>query len=180
MPDCAPKTPTDPGGTVVVVGRILAPYGVRGWVHVAPFTQPKENLAEYRPWLISREGRSDWQPVTVLDIRAHGQGLVVSLAGVEDRTGAETLKGRLIGVPETVLPAPAADEYYWRDLIGASVTDLDGRVIGRVDNLMETGAHDVLVVKRPDDTELLIPFHDRYVVEVSDGTIRVDWQEEAT
>ncbi|MGE0625434.1 MAG: ribosome maturation factor RimM [Pseudomonadales bacterium] len=179
MSDSAPTTPTGSCGTVVVVGRVLAPYGVRGWVHVAAFTQPVENLAEYRPWLLAREDGTDWRPVTVRELRAHGQGLVVSLAGVEDRTAAERLRGLLIGVPEAALPEPAADEYYWRDLIGALVTDQEGRELGRVHSLMETGAHDVLVVRRTDGTEVLIPFHDRYVLEVADGAIRVDWPEEA-
>lgn len=175
MSDSAPKTPT----AVVVVGRVLAPYGVRGWVHVSAFTQPPENLADYRPWLLSGKDDADWRAVAVREVHRHGQGLVASLAGVEDRTSAERLKGRLIGVPEAALPPPAADEYYWRDLIGACVTDPQGRALGRVASLMETGAHDVLVVRRPDGTELLIPFHDRYVLEVVDGTIRVDWPEEA-
>lgn len=183
MPDSTQdSTQQAPAGccdAIVVVGRILAPYGIKGWVHVATFTAPKENLADYRPWMIAREGQTDWRPVTVREIRPHKQGFVALLVNATDRAAAERLRGSLIGVPEGVLPAAEADEYYWRDLVGASVTDPDGRVLGVVDGLMETGAHDVLVVKRADATELLIPFHARYVLVVDGGTICVDWPDEA-
>ncbi len=179
MPDPAQNVPKPPSGAVIVVGRILAPYGIRGWVHVAAFTDPKENLVAYRPWLLGDAAEERWQPVTVREIRPHGQGFVASLADVHDRAAAERLKGRLIGVPEAVLPEPEPDEYYWRELIGATVTGPEGVVLGRVESLLETGAHDVLVVRRQDGTELLIPFHDRYVLAVEEGVIRVDWPGEA-
>lgn len=174
MSDTAEKVPHG----MVVVGRVLGPYGVRGWIHVAAFTEPKDNLVHYQPWLLAGADQADWQPVTVREVRAHKQGFVASLAGVDDRAAAERLKGRLIGVPESVLPEAAEGEYYWRDLVGARVTDPDGALIGRVDGLMETGAHDVLVVKRADGTELLIPFHARYVLGVDGDRISVDWPDE--
>lgn len=176
MADAAERSTTGPG-CPVVVGRILAPYGIRGWVHVAAFTDPKENLLEYRPWLLADAHQSSWQQVTVQEIRPHGQGFVASLAGVADRDAAERLKGRLIGVPESELPAVEGDEHYWRDLIGATVVDTADVVLGRVQSLIETGVHDVLVVERPDGRELLIPFHARYVLDVAGDRIRVDWPE---
>lgn len=177
----------------MVVGRIQGPYGIKGWVHVAAFTEPRENLLNYQPWQLAPPGYSadsavagkpagTWEPVEVRQIRAHKQGFVALLEGVADRNGAEALKGRLIGVAAESLTPPESDEYYWRDLIGMRVCDAAGEGLGQVTGLLETGAHDVLVIRpaaaadqAPD--ELLIPFHSTYVVEVdlTGKLIRVDW-----
>lgn len=168
---------------IVVVGRIQGPYGIKGWVHVASFTDPRDNIEAYSPWLLgSASGRRDWRAVDVEQIRPHKQGYVAKLAGVDDRSAAEGLKGHLIGVPEASLPLPAPDEYYWRDLIGCTVTNTDGTCLGRVRELIETGVHDVLVIdpaegQPAEEGDVLIPFHAEYVlgVDMEAGDIRVDW-----
>jgi 16S rRNA processing protein RimM len=163
---------------VVVVGRIQAPYGIKGWVHVASFTDPKDNILTYRPWLLRRGDQGVWHEAEVDEVRNHKQGFVARFRSIEDRTAAELVKGRWIGVPESEFPAAEGDEYYWRDLIDLVVVDLSGQTIGRVAGLMETGAHDVLVVADDTGDETLIPFHRQYVREVdrASGQIRVDWQ----
>lgn len=163
------------------MGRIQGPYGIKGWVHVASFTDPRENIESYSPWLLGNATRG-WQDVDVEQIRPHKQGYVAKLSGVDDRNAAEVLKGKLIGVPETILPPAGSGEYYWRDLIGARVLNADDQVLGTVRDLIETGAHDVLVVTEAPgaddkDGERLIPFHASYVlaVDLDAGEIRVDW-----
>ena len=168
---------------MVVVGRIQGPYGIKGWVHVASFTDPKENIQSYSPWQLgSRSDRDDWRGAEVENIRPHKQGYVAKLSGIDDRNGAEAVKGLLIGVSEANLPEPAADEYYWRDLVGTQVINVDGQRLGEVDSLIETGAHDVLVIRTGGDAaaEILIPFHASYVqaVDLKAGQIQVDWPAE--
>ena len=175
---------------MVVVGRIQGPYGIKGWVHVASFTDPKENIQNYSPWQLgSQSGSGDWRAAEVEHLRPHKQGYVAKLRGIDDRNGADAVKGLLIGVPEASLPEPDSGEYYWRDLIGAEVVNTDDRILGKVTSLIETGAHDVLVIESaggprgeqpnansPED--ILIPFHADYVLEVDKAAqqIRVDWQ----
>lgn len=169
-----------PSDAPVVVGRIQAPYGIKGWVHVIAFTDPKENLLQYKPWQLEKSaGGKVWQEIEVEQIRPHKQGFVARLSGVTDRNAAQALKGRLIGVSAHEFPVPPTGEYYWRDLIGAEVVQVNGTPVGRVDNLLETGAHDVLIIRQASGAEVLIPFHESYVIEVStaDGLIRVDWSE---
>ena len=81
-------------------------------------------------------------------------------------------------MPRSALPTPAENEYFWADLIGLEVVNQHGVVLGRVDSLMETGAHDVLVVEG--SKEYLIPFIDAFVgkVDVEAGRIEVDWGED--
>jgi 16S rRNA processing protein RimM len=158
----------------IVVGRIAAPYGIKGWIRIASFTSPPENLLDYAPWLTrSADG---WQELNVDQSRAHGRGLVAHVAGCDDRNEAEALAGREIAVPSSVLPATEADEYYWKDLLGLEVVRVEGHRLGPVVRLIETGANDVLVV-RGEVREHLIPFRKEFVVRVvlEKGLIEVDW-----
>ncbi|MEM8768443.1 MAG: ribosome maturation factor RimM, partial [Pseudomonadota bacterium] len=171
---------------IVIVGRIRGPYGIQGWVHVQAFTEPKENLRTYRPWLLAAPGPGseapespDWRSVAVAKIRPHKQDFIARLDGVVERNGAEALKGSWIGVNAELLPPPAEEEYYWRDLIGATVANVQGEVLGQVRDLLETGAHDVLVIEPEGQGReaLLIPFHDQYLkaVDLASRRISVAW-----
>lgn len=164
---------------MVVVGRIEGPYGVRGWLRVRSYTDPPENLADYRPWHLDRNGDGRWREVGVEHVRPHGEGFRCSIEGVSDRDAAAAWRGALVAVRENILPAPERDEYYWRDLIGLPVTTVAGGHLGRVETLMATGANDALVV-RDGERERLIPFIAQVALEVDleRGVILVDWDPE--
>jgi 16S rRNA processing protein RimM len=158
----------------VIVGRITGLYGVRGWVHVHSYTDPRENILEYMPWQLSLKG--DWRERTVESARVHGKGVVAKLQGCEDRDQAAVYVGAEIAVARSRLPAPAADEYYWTDLVGLRVISTHGEEFGVVDHLLETGANDVLVVKGERDR--LIPYISGEVVtrvDLDQGVLEVDW-----
>lgn len=166
---------TATGEQLVVAGKIAGLYGVRGWVRVMSYTQPRENLLRYKGWHLRRG--NDWRPIEVVDGQAHGKGLVVNLRGCDDREQARALIGTDIAVPRSELPPPAEGEYYWADLVGLRVETVDGVPLGRVDYLFETGANDVLVA-RDEHRERLIPFVMEQVikqVDIPGGVIRVDW-----
>jgi 16S rRNA processing protein RimM len=159
----------------VILGRVVGLFGVRGWVKVHSYTEPREALLEYRGWLLGRDG--DWQPVEVAEGRQHGKGIVVRLQGIEDRDAAAELLGSEIGVDRDTLPEPEEGRYYWADLEGMTVENKVGTKLGKVAYLMATGANDVLVVDGP--VERLIPFVPDTVildVDLAAGVIRVDWE----
>jgi 16S rRNA processing protein RimM len=169
------STVTDALRQPVILGRVVGLFGVRGWVKVHSYTEPREALLEYRGWLLGRDG--DWQPVEVAEGRQHGKGIVVRLQGIEDRDAAAELLGSDIGVDRDVLPEAEDGRYYWADLEGLTVVDRDGTELGKVAYLMATGANDVLVVDGP--VERLIPFVPETVildVDLAAGVIRVDWE----
>ncbi|MGB1221030.1 MAG: ribosome maturation factor RimM [Alcanivoracaceae bacterium] len=165
----------------LTVGKISAVYGVKGWVKVYSWTQPIENILQYQPWHL--KGANGWEPVDVTGKRLHGKGIVVQLAGVTDRDQArDRFVGREIAVPRSALPALDDGDYYWRDLMGLRVRLDDGRDIGKVVRMLETGANDVLVVRGDrhsiDDRERLIPWvPDVYVtaVDAAGGWLTVAW-----
>jgi len=164
------------GNDFVVLGRLADPYGLQGWLRLHPFGDDPQAWAEMPVWWIGREG-GEWREARIKGFKAHGEGLVVLLDGVPDRTAAEALKGFLVGAPRSALPTPAEDEYYWADLISLEVVNTAGERLGTVDGLIETGANDVLRVVGEDGAERLVPFVSTVVlaVEKEAGQIRVEW-----
>ncbi|MGB5489662.1 MAG: ribosome maturation factor RimM [Woeseiaceae bacterium] len=159
----------------VVLGRISGVFGVRGWVKVFSYTDPREAVLSYDNWLLGRDG--DWQSATVAEGQRHGKSVVVRIDGFDDRDQAAKLVGAEIAVPLDQLPETESGHYYWRDLEGLRVVGVDGFELGTVSYLLETGAHDVMVLKG--DSERLIPFvKDEIVVDVdlALGVITVDWE----
>lgn len=162
--------PADPGARLLVLGRIIGLYGVRGWVRVFSETEPRQNILTYRPWYL------DGVAHTVAEGRLHGKGVVARLAGCEDRDAAALLLNREIAIRRDQLPPPRPDEFYWADLEGLAVHTADGQDLGLVDHLFATGANDVLVVRG--ERERLLPFVWGQVIEDVDfvsGVIRVHW-----
>ena len=111
------------------------------------------------------------------DARIHSNTLIAKFVGCDDRTAAFALKGQDIGVPQDDLPAPEDDEYYWTDLIGLQVQNLQNQHFGQVKELLATGANDVLVVKGEGGRERLIPFTNDAIkqVDLAAGKMLVDW-----
>ncbi len=167
----------DADAAPIVVGRITAAHGVRGWVRVASFTDPADNLLTYQPWLI-RQGDA-WQPLVVVEVRRQGKGFIARIQGCDDRDRAQLLSGRDIGVPASELPEPDEDEYYWFELEGLRVVTTAAVELGRVEQVFATGANDVLVV-RDGERERLLPFIAAVVLEVDreQRVITVDWDPE--
>ncbi|WP_455366812.1 ribosome maturation factor RimM [Kaarinaea lacus] len=161
----------------IVVGKITSAFGVKGWLKIHSFTDPITNILRFNPWYLqTREPDSSWNSIKVMNGRAHGKQVVVQLEGVNDRNQAELMRGLEIAVKREQLPDTENNEFYWIDLEGLKVINRDGKVLGVVKTLMETGANDVLVVQG--DKERLIPFvMNEFVlnVDLDSGTITVDW-----
>jgi 16S rRNA processing protein RimM len=155
------------------MGRIVAPFGVKGWIKVKIFTETPDSLLDYpRWWLRTREG---WQAHVVAEAESVASGLIVRLQGCADRTAAEQVKGKDVGIPRAEFPRAKAEEFYWTDLIGLAVINTHGESLGRIENLLETGANDVLVVRG--ERERLIPYIDHVIksVNLAEGQVVVDW-----
>lgn len=168
---------TDDRAGLVIVGRVSGLFGVRGWLKIHSYTEPRENIVEYRPWLLNTGGQ--WRMIEVESGRAHGKGVVVKFVGYDDRDAAALLVGRDIAVTREQLGEPDAGEYYWTDLEGLKVITLEGVDLGVVDHVFATGANDVVVVRG--ERERLLPFVRGDVIRNIDlrrGVMEVDWDPE--
>jgi 16S rRNA processing protein RimM len=158
---------------MVVMARVAGPIGVKGWVKLQVFTERVDGLLDYPVWWIGQDG--GWEPVEVEQGAAHGAALVARLKGIDDREQAAVLRGREVAVPRAELPRNEEGEYYWTDLEGLRVGNLQGEALGVVTGLLETGASQVLVVQS--ERERLIPFVSAVVksVDLARGELVVDW-----
>lgn len=163
--------------SLVIMGRIVAPYGVQGWVKVLPDTEAIDGLLDYQTWQIGRD--DSWQQVQLKSGKVHNDVLIVKLEGINDRDAAFACKGMQIAVSRDALPQlDDEDEFYWSDLIGLAVTNQQGIAFGNIVDVFETGANDVIVVRG--ETERLIPFAEQTVIKVDIAQQRmlVDWDED--
>jgi 16S rRNA processing protein RimM len=161
----------------VIVGQIVGLFGVKGWVKIRSYTDPREQIAHYQPWQVAVDG--EWRHFEVEAVQPQGKSLSVKLVGIDDRDQAVRLMNSDIAIARQQLPVLGENEFYWRDLQGLQVLNLAGVELGTVKSLFATGANDVLVVRKDGGPEILIPYvMDRVVhsVDLETGIIRVDWE----
>lgn len=165
----------------MVLGRVLAPYGVKGWVRIEPFSEEPDALLGYARWWLRPKAASSWREVVPGGSRMHSGAVLAQFDGVASREEAMALRGAEVGVMRSELPPLAPGEMYWSDLTGLDVVNRQGVHLGKVAGLVEYGAHPLLRVnpdEGQDQGERLIPFV-AVVVDRIDGAARridVDWQ----
>ena len=153
----------DAAGELVLLGRITKPHGIRGEVKIYPYSEQPENFRQYRRVLVDAGREGERIPLNIDKTRIQGKQVILKLQGCDDRDAAEGLAGRDIWLPRGELPSLAEDEYYWADLEGRTAVTEDGRTLGRITGIMDTGAHDVLSVIGG-GREYLVPMRREFVV----------------
>ena len=178
--------PAELPADAVEVGRIADAWGIKGWFKVLPHSASPEALFSSRRWYLlpPERGQKTFPGPVLLRIREakeHSDSVVATAQEVDDRTGAEALKGARVFVARSSFPTPGEDEYYWVDLIGLEVVNREGIALGQVRDLLSTGPQTVLVIEYQaggQPAERMIPFVSVYVdtVDLAARRIIVDWQ----
>ncbi len=160
-----------------MLGRIAGPFGVRGWLKVASFTDPPAQIFDYACW------RADAPDGAVRalhpgEFRAHGKLFAVRLQGIDDRDAAIALGRPEFWVDRQELPALAKGEHYRADLLGFDVVNLAGEQLGRVDHFLDLPAGPVMVVVG--ERERWLPAGPGRLLRIDpqSGRITVDWDAE--
>lgn len=185
--DTSIKIPAD----LVLVGYVSGAYGLNGWIRVTPFSTTADALLGAKVWWFDKPALRD---VDVMQAKMHSGDVVVQLMGVANRDAAEALKGISVQIPRSHFPALSDGEFYWVDLIGLQVVNLQGESIGVVHDMMDNGAHPILrvnpaasvgMLQATDNaagpvagvSEILIPFVDQFVktVDQQSKIVTVDW-----
>ena len=135
-------TPSNPKR--LLVGKINGLFGVQGWVKLFSHTQPRKNILSYQPWHIQIDGQ--WQTLDILKGREQGKTIVAQLRDINNREQAQSMIGIDLYIEKSQLPKLLEGEHYWEDLIGLEVINQQQVVLGKVSNLVDTGANNVLVV----------------------------------
>ena len=158
----------------VAMGYIKGVFGIKGWLKIAANTEYSDSLLDYPEWQLVKDGKT--VVVTLEEGKVVNGELQVKFEGINDRDLAFSLRGYTIEIPREAFAPTEEGEYYWADWVGMTVTNKDNTILGKVSNLMETGANDVLVVNGKYG-QILIPFVSQYVETVDTGskTIIADW-----
>ncbi|WP_418316488.1 ribosome maturation factor RimM [Piscinibacter sakaiensis] len=187
----APQMPTD----AIEVGRIGEAWGIKGWFRVQAFAADPQALFSSKRWYlkappagaVKRPGGAAAMAalpplLKIIEAKTHADGIVAHAQEIDDRAGAEALRGAVICIARSSFPTADDDEYYWVDLIGLDVVNRQGERLGQVLGLIDTGPHAVLRVGPADQPvvaadEVLIPFVAAYVdgVSLDERRISVDW-----
>lgn len=160
------------------MGRVQGAHGIRGELMVLSFSDPSRRLLTYSPWWLLGDDRP--RPLALVRGQDSAKGLIVQVEGIVDRDAAAALKGREIGIERALLPPLRKGQYYWTDLEGRAVRNREGVDFGRVDHLVDFGAHPILVV-RDGARERMIPFvlgQHVMSVDLDADLIEVDWDPE--
>lgn len=158
----------------VPMGYIKGVFGIKGWVKVHADTEYADSLLDYPQWRVNKDGTV--RTVELEEGKTVGDELQVKFTGIDDRDTAALLRGYTVEISRAEFADTEEGEFYWIDLVGMSVHNREGEVLGTVSSLMETGAHDVLVIDGSHGRKL-IPFVSHYVDQVDSETriITADW-----
>lgn len=161
--------------TLVKMGFVRGAFGVKGWLKITANTEQIENLLKYPIWHLGCD--DDWQVFDLITGKVTPDGLIVQLKGINDRETAHHLKSKTIAVARESFAPTKTDEFYLVDLMGLNIRNKEDSFLGVVSNIMQTGAHDILVIVG-EHGETLIPFVNQYVINIdlAAQTILVDWE----
>ena len=162
----------------VVIGYVLSPHGIKGWLKVISYTDPIANFFSYKKIFINKD--NEYYPYAIDDSTASGKTIRLKLSGIDDRNQSDELAKCEILVNREDMPELSSDSYYWTDLMGFDVKSENDLSYGLLDSFIETGSNDVMVVISSNDRKL-IPFINNEVVksvDLENKVIVVDWNDE--
>ena len=160
---------------LIIIGKIVGVHGVRGEIKVYPLTDDAHRFLKLKECFLSGENLKDPKPAKVTGARIDKEMVLVRLEGVDDRTVAETYRGRYMSVTRENAAQLPEGRYYIVDLIGLEVIDDKLGTLGMITDCYETGANYIIEIKRRGKKDLLIPYLNAicYEVDIEGGTFRV-------
>jgi len=158
----------------VIIGRIGKTFGVHGWLHIHSFCEPPENITQYPQWQLGKQHR--WHTRTVTDCKPHQNGYIAKFEHIDSPEEAKTWVNADIAIEASQLPDLGNNEYYQKDLIGLTAKTTQGRILGNVVEILETGANDVFVIEG--NGRHLIPYIDSAIIRIdlAERLIVVEWE----
>ena len=166
----------------VIVGRVGRVHGIHGFIKIHSFTEPKENILNYKDWYFFID--YTWQKLDIARLEVHDRQILAQIRGFEGREEAQKLTNIDIGIKKALLPELDSGEFYWHQLLGLKVLNAQGEVLGTITDILPTGANDVLVVnderqaKPQNKNQVLIPYLPGKTItdiNLQEKKIVVDW-----
>ena len=156
----------------IEIGKFGKTNGLKGHIHLFSFTDPVDNIFTYNPWFIKTD--DTFSAIRAELIRPANNGFIIAIDQVDDIDVAKSFVDKLIYIDRTSLPELNTG-FYWHDLVGKNVVNIDGIDLGSVIEINHNGAQDLLLIAKPNGKKFYIPFLDQFIIDVTDQTIKVDW-----
>ena len=157
----------------ILIGKVSGCFGVKGWLKIFSYCEPRENIASYDTWIVNDKVFES------VESKRNGKLIVAKLEGIDDKDTALSLLGQKIEINKEQLHSLNNDQYYWHDLVGLEVTNKQGVNFGTIKSLLETGAHDVVIIKG--ERERIVPYimgQTILKVNLEENSMLVDWHED--
>ena len=159
----------------IEIGKFGRIHALDGNIRVFSYTDPKDNIFTYTPWFLLKDNL--YEPVSATLVRSLKHGFIVSIQGISDPETAQQFVDKTIYIDRHMLPELDSG-HYWHDLVDRKVMNLSNEDLGTVSALHDSGAHDLLLVKKSNWKSFYIPYIDQYIIRVEEGRIIVDWEYE--
>ncbi len=164
---------------LITIARVGAPHGVFGHLRLQLFLETPESIYDFKTWFMKLGHEKQFRPFNHFEISEKGHQFYILFPPTTDRDQAKRFTHAELAVPRTELPTLPSNEFYWEDLIGLKIINQDQQLIGTLESFIETGAHDVMVIRKADQTQELIPYVYHHIVKhvnLEDRTIQVEWE----
>ena len=161
----------------IVVGRFGRTHGIKGFITVHSYTEPRDNILQYSDWhaFINKQ----WQPLKLVRLENNGKSILAQVEGYSEREEVARLTNVEIAIRRIELPVLKPGEYYWHELVGMAVFDQKEQNLGKVVDMMPTGANDVIVIEG--EKRHLIPYlpgQTVITIDPNERIITVDWDQD--
>jgi len=156
-------------------GKIVKRHGLLGEIKIFPYSSSFDNIENINCFFIKDEENKAPEKYFVENKRIHKNSIIIKLRDVDTPEMADNLVGKPVMVDVSALIEPDEDEYYWYQLKGIEVKTKEGQSVGTVEDLIQSGAHDILIIKN-DKREYLIPLTDKFVedIDLENGQIIIN------
>lgn len=161
---------------IIAIGRFGRSFGVDGWIKVLSQLVSERDFANFSQIFARAKKLDPWHPLSVINSKQHGTDLLIKIANYDTKENVSLLANHTIGIIRTELPKLAEGTYYWSELIGLTVVNTKREKLGTVQQLMATGANDILVLTG--ERRRLIPYISQVIVKIDhrEKIIYVDWE----
>ena len=156
--------------STVIIGKIVATHGIKGWVVIQSFSYPSQNIKNYDTFLYIKERK---EGIKIIDLKTMPKKMIIQIKNYDDINSSEHLVGHNIYIEASDIPTLKEGEYYWKDIEGLEVYTSKDSYIGSVDFIFNNGANDILAVKQ--DKELVyIPYINDHIEVIPNEKIIID------
>lgn len=157
----------------IAVGIIGKTHGLEGELKLHPFTNVPEIIESLTEVILYNEKNKVFLLAKIVNMRLGNGVYLIKVKGIENVENAKKLSGSKVFIDKNELPPIKNDEYYFFEIINSDVFDEDGNLVGRVDEIIQTGSNDVLVLNKDTENEILIPVINDYILSIDKSNKKI-------